>query len=341
MGRSWGWINSTKGTMSSRLRRLSSIFTGLRAIFSQNGSSSRATVEWDRDTAQSALDELFQFALRYTSSQEFQDLLNFAGRFRWYSPFNALLAHIQMPGASYVAPAYRWAKDYERRIRPGARPILLLQPGGPVMFVFDVSDTKPLPKAKPLPRHVTDPFSKRGPDPVEQLGWTMENAKRDGVWIEARDAGSQSAGQISRVESEATIKFQVRERPRPEFCDVQVRYELLLNDQHSPKEKYATLAHELAHLYCGHLGTPDPDWWPRRRGLSETVCEFEAEAVAFLVCSRLGIENPSHEYLSAYVHGHSRIPDIRLSCVLKSAGLIEQMGQRRLGLRKKKEDARS
>ena len=322
--------------MPSKLRRLSSIFTGLRAIFSRNGSLSGATAEWDRDAAQSALDELFQFALRYTSSQEFQDLLNFAGRFRWYSPFNALLAHIQMPGASFVAPAHRWARDYERRIRPGARPIVLLKPGGPVMFVFDVSDTKPLPKAKPLPRHVTDPFSKRGPDPVEQLGWTVENARRDGVCVAERDAGSQSAGQIAVVEPGTFFCFQVRERPWPEFCDVQVRYELLLNDQHSPKEKYATLAHELAHLYCGHLGTPDPDWWPSRRGLSETVCEFEAEAVAFLVCSRLGIENPSHEYLSAYVLGHSRIPDIRLSYVLKSAGLIERMGQRRLGLRKER-----
>ena len=111
--------------MSSRLHRLSSIFTGLRAIFSQNGSSSRATVEWDRDTAQSALDELFQCALRYTGSKEFCGLVNFIARFRWYSPFNAMLAHIQMPGASYVAPAYRWARDYRRRIRPG-------EPGGPV-----------------------------------------------------------------------------------------------------------------------------------------------------------------------------------------------------------------
>ena len=130
LGWFWVWANSTKGTMPSRPHRLSSIFTGLRAIFSRNGSLSRATAEWDRDAAQNALDELFQFALRYTSSKEFQDLLNFAARFRWYSPFNALLAHIQMPGASYVAPAYRWARDYERRIRPGARPIVLLQPGG-------------------------------------------------------------------------------------------------------------------------------------------------------------------------------------------------------------------
>ncbi len=35
-----------------------------------------------------------------------------------------------------------------------------------------------------------------------------------------------------------------------------VRYELLLNAKHSPEQKYATLAHELAHLYCGHLGSP-------------------------------------------------------------------------------------
>ena len=115
-----------------------------------------------------------------------------------------------------------------------------------------------------------------------------------------------------------------------------VRYELLLNTKHSPGAKYVTLVHELAHLYCGHLGTSNDDWWPNRRGLSETVREFEAESVAFLVCCRLGIENPSHEYLSGYVKDHAYTPAISLDCVLKSAGLIEQMGQKRLKLRKEK-----
>ena len=54
------------------------------------------------------------------------------------------------------------------------------------------------------------------------------------------------------------------------------------------------------------------------------------------VCSRLGIENPSSEYLSGYVKDHKNTPPISLDCVLKSAGLIEQMGQRRLGLRKER-----
>ena len=54
---------------------------------------------------------------------------------------NAMLIHIQMKGAKYVATATRWNRDYGRRIKVGARPIVILQPMGPVMFVFDVTDT--------------------------------------------------------------------------------------------------------------------------------------------------------------------------------------------------------
>ena len=46
----------------------------------------------DRDAAQRALDELFQFARQYANSQEFKGLIDFIARFRLYSPFNALLA---------------------------------------------------------------------------------------------------------------------------------------------------------------------------------------------------------------------------------------------------------
>ena len=47
-------------------------------------------------------------------------------------------------------------------------------------------------------------------------------------------------------------------------------------------------------------------------GLPKRVGEFEAESVAFLVCSRIGIDNPSHEYLSRYVKNYSSIPAISL-----------------------------
>jgi hypothetical protein len=105
---------------------------------------------WDKDNAKGALDELFSLTFQYKTSKAYQDLLQFVGRFGFYSPFNAMLVHIQMPGARYVASPYRWLCDYGRKIKPGARPLVILKPMGPVMFVFDVSDTE----GKPLPPEI-------------------------------------------------------------------------------------------------------------------------------------------------------------------------------------------
>lgn len=52
---------------------------------------------------------------------------------------------------------------------------------------------------------------------------------------------------------------------------------------------------------------------------------------------RLGIDSPSAEYLSQYMENHKQTPAISLECVMKSAGLIEQMGRERLKPRKEKE----
>jgi hypothetical protein len=64
--------------------------------------------------------------------------------------------------------------------------------------------------------------------------------------------------------------------------------------------------------------------------LSLAAREFEAESVCFLVCSRLGIENPSAQYLAGYVQKHEETPPISLDCIMKAAGLIEQMGRERM-----------
>ena len=98
--------------------------------------------------------------------------------------------------------------------------------------------------------------------------------------------------------------------------------------------QYATLVHELAHLYCGHVGTPNLNWWPNRTSLNRTFCEFEAESVSYLVCQRRGIDNPSKEYLAGYVRGNVPMPEISLDCVMAASGLIEKMGRERLKPRK-------
>jgi hypothetical protein len=281
-----------------------------------------------------ALDELFQVAGQFSTRSEYSDLLHFIARFRMYSPFNAMLVHTQMPGATYVATAKRWIQDYKRRIHPGARPITILQPKGPVLFVFDVSDTSPLPDAPELPQSVTNPFAIFKGKENGELERTIENAKRDGVRVHHREFGSQHAGQIQIANTSDVFHLSEGPKSKERHVTVPVRYELILNSHQTSAEKYATLVHELGHLYCGHLGTPNEQYWPDRRGMSKQVVECEAESISYLVCTRLGIETPSAEYVAGYLNEKGKMPVISVDTVVKIAGLIQQMGKSTMPLRK-------
>jgi hypothetical protein len=294
--------------------------------------------EWEQDAAKRALDELFTLTFQYKTSQAYRGLLQFVARFRFYSPFNAMLIHIQMPGAKFVAPPNRWVRDYSRKIKVGARPLVILQPMGPVMFVFDVSDTEPRKDALPLPPEVDRPFEVRKGQIGSELEGVVENAKRDGIRLNKAYDGSQSAGSIRHVDKDikGTQRFLsgVNQHRNPVFIDIPIRYDLLVNEKLGREAQYATLVHELAHLYCGHLGTPNSKWWPDRRGLSHEVREFEAESVTYLVCSRIGVDNPSEQYLSNYVGANEKVPALSLDCVMKADGLVETMSQQKMKPRK-------
>ena len=233
--------------------------------------------------------------------------MRFVGRFRFYSPFNAMLIYTQMPERlRFVCTAGKWRKEYHREIRIDARPIVILQPMGPVLFVFDVSDTAPLPNARPPPPQVEDPFRVRNGKIGGQLAFTIDNAMRDGVRVSERADGSQRAGSIQWAAAGQHMEFTIAKKPLPKSTQVPLWFELLLNSVLSAEARYGTLIHELAHLYCGHLGTPNVRWWPDRQNLSLTVREFEAESVNYLVCTRLCIDTASDEYLASYVRGDAR-----------------------------------
>ena len=293
---------------------------------------------WEQAAAKRALDELFSLTFQYKTSAAYRDLLQFVTRFRSYSPFNAMLVHIQMPGALFVAPPYRWLRDYGRRIGPDARPLIILQPMGPVMFVFDVSETEPTEGAPPLPPEVEDPFEVRKGYVGGNLELVIDNAKRDGLRVTERKEGSQSAGSIcyapENLHTSQQFQAGIDKNRNPVFMDIPVKYDLVINAGLSREARYATIVHELAHLYCGHLGTPKVQWWPDRRGLSHEIEEFEAESVAYLVCLRCGIDISSEQYLSHYLGEQEHVPPISLERVMKAAGLIESMSQRRMKPRK-------
>lgn len=108
----------------------------------------------------------------------------------------------------------------------------------------------------------------------------------------------------------------------------------MINAKLGREERYATIVHELAHLYCGHLGTPNDQWWPDRRGLPHDIEELEAESVTYMVCLRSGIDNRSEKYLAGYLREHTQVPRMSLERVMKTAGLIESMSRQRMEPRK-------
>jgi hypothetical protein len=136
----------------------------------------------------------------------------------------------------------------------------MLQPGGPVMFVFDVADTEATLDAPPLPPEVEQPFEVRKGRVGNQFELTIDNAKRDGVVVARRGQGSQSAGSIQLAAPGRYVDVPVKFKPERTCIEVPVRYDLLLNVNYSAESQYVTLVHELAHLYCGHLGTANEEW---------------------------------------------------------------------------------
>ena len=270
-----------------------------------------------------ALDELFQEVGTYRKSEDLKELFGFIKKFPRIAPYNAFLLHIQKPGSEFVASAFDWGKQFNRTIKPEARPLVILKPFGPVEFVFELGDTV---GSDPFPEEFLHPFQVDGTLPDSTLDLLIKNLSRDGITYHERDDGTASAGVIMSAKEDIIQLIGDK--------NVKVLYQVIINKNFSPEEKFATITHELGHLYCGHLGSPDTTWWPERK--TENICtkEFEAESVTWLVCERLGIKNPSASYLSNYLEGNNKIPNVSLEAILKAAGMVEAMTMRKFTIRK-------
>ena len=111
-------------------------------------------------------------------------------------------------------------------------------------------------------------------------------------------------------------------------------YRIRLNDRMTEAERFVTLAHELGHIFCGHLGAcqsksggaDEESGWPDRRRLATAESEVEAEAVAFLIASRAGLVSASAAYLTPHPKkAHMSLVDVDL--ITRAAARIERIGK--------------
>lgn len=260
--------------------------------------------------ARSILDQLLQESRLFHSSKDFKELLDFVVRLRNFAPFNAMLLQIQKPGLSFAASRSDWSVRFNRTVERNARPLLIMWPFGPVALVYDLLDTE----GPDLPEHVYS-FPARGVMTQDDIAGFAKRLAKVAINVTFIDCGDRNAGAIRRT---------MTGKSPNDFST----YAMDVNQNHSPNVQFATLAHELGHLFLSHLGADKKLKVPARTAGDHAQREIEAEAVAYLVCSRHGVESRSHAYLANFVEKNTTIDHVDLYQVMRAAGGVEE----RLGL---------
>ncbi|MFE8032848.1 ImmA/IrrE family metallo-endopeptidase [Thiohalocapsa marina] len=260
------------------------------------------------DVERSLLADLIERSQLYRESPAYLELLQFVSRLRNFAPFNAMLLHVQKPDLQYAASADDWQTRFNRRIKPGARPLVILWPFAPVAFVYDVVDTE----GDDLPVDVAEVFHATGDVTTERMLRFGTLTGRHGIHLKFNEGSALSAGWIQAVR---------QSKKKKQIPD----YRVFVNNLHKPPAQFVTLAHELGHLYLGHLGPDKHLGIETRRPLSKAEKELEAESLAYLVSARQGIQSRSESYLEHYVTKATTIESIDLDLMLKAAGQVEAL----------------
>lgn len=260
------------------------------------------------ETAQtrSQLDQLLQDSRLFRTSAAFKELLDFVVRLREFAPFNAMLLQLQKPGLRYAASRTDWQKRFDRTVKDEARPLLIMWPFGPVSLVYDLMDTV----GPELPENVFA-FPATGNMTDLNIATFVQRIAKSNITTDYFDAGDNKAGHIVRMSSGNT--------------NDKIKYKIGLNINHAPNTRFASLAHELGHLCLGHLGSDKALKTPDRLGINHAQREIEAEALAYLVCSRHGVACGSQSYLASYVQKNTDIDQIDLYQIMRAAGAVEVM----------------
>jgi hypothetical protein len=269
----------------------------------------------DEESSRNLLSALLEDTLLYHQSVDFRALLDFTTRLRNVAPFNAMLLHIQKPGIQYVATRYDWLSRFGRTIKDGTRPLLILVPFGPVALVYDVDDTE----GRDLPKTVFNPFPAKGDMTDLRIERFISLLAKKKIEVRLYAYGSGKAGDI-----QATSTYAGPEAGYHGKSDnASKSYVIHANSNHDPNVQFATIAHELAHLYLGHLGGDKELKIAVRSGLSHAQVELEAETTSYLICKRNGIDSESEIYLSEFMKHNEVVEGLDLYLVMKAAGQVE------------------
>lgn len=260
------------------------------------------------------IDELFRRSQRFRISSEFVKFFDFIARFDHYSRYNSMLVHIQNPEVMFFGGVSFWKKRFNRTIKKGARPYVILAPNGPVMMVYDVYDTegKESPDAFMQKGLGFKPNEVKGKIDSKIFHKAFVEANNWGIKILFKPLSYFKGGHVTTIHGGA-----------PEIC---------LKEGVSHEESFSVLMHELAHLFLGHTGHKYLFYKGRekpafllQRNLRDEIEELEAESVSYLICHKLGLITQSAEYLADYLTNEQDTQQLSIENIIITADKIERL----------------
>lgn len=170
------------------------------------------------------------------------------------------------------------------------------------------------------------PFKTKGEIPEKIYRSLVENLKFLGIKLDSVIYGSQQNAAIRYCSGHSTIVHELKDKKGKVtgYVTLPQYYQISVNSNNNMTENFASIVHELGHFFCQHLPSPGDKWW-KQRNVDHPIREFEAETIAWLVCERLGIENPSEKYLAGYISKFKNIPDVSIEMILKGVNQIEML----------------
>ena len=321
------FLKRNNGTLIS-LHQLSDIIKEAQRVLKQFKKDNEEKKKRNR-----LLNELFTAIKNYYKSTEFKNLLDLATKFPNLKPYNAMLIEAQMPGARYVLTAEKWKKEFHRSIKINGRPLVYLN-FSPCGFMFEIRDTEhcaeygSVVKYEDILKQIEEPYKPTGDLSQKSYDNLINNLQYNGIKVDYFRASAGYAGYIIwNKRKEQTIKIKKYDHIFEDFKHT-FYWSISINEGRSYTEDFATICHELGHLFCFHLSSPSADeektdeWW-KERHLSHETEEFEAEIVSYIVCKRCDVYTPSEKYLASYFAENKRIPkDIDVDLVFQVADLI-------------------
>ncbi len=254
----------------------------------------------DKKIIFSQINELFNEIFRLKRQEEFVNFLKFLRRVPNYAPFNSALVFAQKPDCFYYASKEHWKKFFNREVKPGAKPLLILVPFGPVKFVYDLSETEgdPITEEKLLYWWK----ERKGEIDAKVFNKTIKRLDSYGIRVEIGDLDY-----IKKVDSK-TLGYALEKSGSREI-GLHPRYRKFYGITEMT-EKYAVLVHEIAHHFLGHLGGYRVKKKNRvilkiedRRGLEKSQKEIEAELTTWIVMNHFGVNSDSSiTYLAFWIN---------------------------------------